>query len=46
MSSAGQATRALIHMMRRDVRVLDNPMLCTDGNKAHAKLMLGIRDAG
>jgi DNA invertase Pin-like site-specific DNA recombinase len=27
------------------VRVLDNPMLSTDGNKAHGKLMLGIYGA-
>jgi DNA invertase Pin-like site-specific DNA recombinase len=44
----GRSLGNLIHLFQEladrgvSVRVLDNPMLSTDGNKAQAKLMLGI----
>lgn len=44
----GRSLGNLIHLFQElgdqgiGVRVLDNPMLSTDGNKAQAKLMLGI----
>lgn len=44
----GRSLGNLIHLFQQlaergvGVRVLDNPMLSTDGNKAQAKLMLGI----
>lgn len=44
----GRSLGNLVHLFQDlaergvSVRVLDNPMLSTDGNKAQAKLMLGI----
>ncbi|MHA7275730.1 recombinase family protein [Arthrobacter sp. Hz1] len=44
----GRSLGNLVHLFQElgeqgiGVRVLDNPMLSTDGNKAQAKLMLGI----
>lgn len=47
----GRSLGNLVHLFQEladrgvGVRVLDNPMLSTDGNKAQAKLMLGIYGA-